>query len=155
MLLALLADLGAVAAGADPDLVLDPAAAATWHAEAIAIRPGETTAIGLADGTPALRLPPHPADAATTFLLLAVPILRRLSGRPAPQSIEAVLTRKISSVLGQVDAVRVRRVGAAATPLGPAEGIGLLAAAAANGLVLVPEGSEGYPAGATVPIWPI
>ncbi len=155
LLLALLDAAGAVAADADPDLVLDPATAATWHAEAIGIRPGEFTALGLTSGVPAVRLPPHPADAATAFLLLAAPALRRMSGRPAPRPVAAVLTRKISSVLGLVDAVRVRWNGAEATPLGPAEGLGLLAAAAANGLVLVPEGSEGYPAGATVPIWPL
>ena len=68
---------------------------------------------------------------------------------------QATLTRKIASALGQLDAVRVRLDHGAATPLGPAEGIGLLTAATADGLVLVPEGSEGYPAGAVVPIYPI
>lgn len=153
---ALVAAAGAIVVGEDPDLVLlaeRPESGWVVQADGIAIRPGEATAIGLLGATPAIVLPRHPAEAATVFAVLAVPVLRRVAGLPELVPVIARLTRKISSALGQVDAVRVRVDGGVATLLGPAEGIGLLAAAGANGLVLVPEGSEGYPAGAMVPIY--
>jgi molybdopterin biosynthesis enzyme len=153
---ALLVQAGAIIVEGDADLVLMQVPAFTQMVAAgIAIRPGETTAIGLVDAIPAICLPPHPADAATVFALLAAPVLRHLARLPEPEPREGRLSRKISSSLGQVDAVRVRLDGGTAVPLGPAEGIGLLAAAGANGLVLVPEGSEGYPAGTMVPIFPV
>jgi molybdopterin biosynthesis enzyme len=159
-LLALVAAAGAVVTADEPDLVLlaeRSGGGAGWvaQAEGIAMQPGEATAIGLFGGAPAIVLPRHAADAATVFALLAAPVLRRIGGLPEPQPVPGTLTRKITSSLGMLEAVRVRVAGGRATPLGPAEGIGLLAAAAANGLVLVPEGSEGYPAGAMVPIYPL
>lgn len=155
---ALVTAAGALVTQQKPDLLLSteqPVTGWTAHATALAICPGETTAIGHVHDTPAIILPRHPASAATVFALLVAPILRRLAGLPEPQPATATLTRKIASALGQLDAVRVRVDNGHATPLGPAEGIGLLAAAAANGLALVPEGSEGYPAGAIIPIYPL
>jgi molybdopterin biosynthesis enzyme len=155
---ALAAAAGAFATADDPDLLLltkQPATGWTAHATAIAICPGENTCIGHFHQTPAIILPRHPADAATVFAILVAPILRHLAGLPEPQPTAATLTRKIASPLGQLDAVRVRVDSGEATPLGPAAGIGLLAAAGANGLALVPEGSEGYPAGAIIPIYPV
>jgi molybdopterin biosynthesis enzyme len=114
----------------------------------------EAIAVGLVDGAPGIGLPAHPADAATLFALLVAPALRGFAGLPEAEPGQARLGRKVTSALGQMDAVRVRLVAGEAIPLGPAEGIGVLAAAAADGLVLVPEGSEGYPAGALVPIYP-
>ncbi len=142
-----------VETGADLILTRVPLSAVK-HA-GIAMRPGETTVLGHLGSTPAIHLPQHPAAQATVFLLLVAPVLRRAAGRPEPVPAPATLTRKIVSGLGVLDAVRVRVVDGAATPLGPADGIGLLAAAAADGLVLVPEGSEGYPAGAMVTILPL
>lgn len=155
LLHALITAQGATVANDDPDLILTTDPLATTDAEAIATRPGETTALGHLGGTPAIRLPHFPAAQATVFAILVAPILRHLAARPEPAFIEAALTRKITSQLGQLDAVRVRVAAGAATPLGPADGIGLLAATEATGLVLVAEGSEGYPAGATVPIYPL
>ncbi len=119
-------------------------------AHGVLIRPGETSALGSIAGTPALLLPGEPLACATVFALLAAPALRQMGGRPGPAQIQATLTRKISSSLGQLEAIRVRLEGGRATPLGPAEGILLSAGAGADGLVLVPEGSEGYSRGATV-----
>ena len=140
---------------AAPGLVLTECPLTSIDHAAVAIRPGETTALGHIGLVPAIRLPTHPAAQATVFSLLVAPILRRLAGRAEPVPIPAILARKITSQLGQLDAVRVRAEGGTAVPLGPADTIGLLAAASATGLVLVPEGSEGYPAGATVPIYPL
>ena len=123
----------------------------TVFAHGIAIRPGETTGLGLARGVPCLLLPGDPLACATVFALLAAPALRRLGARPEPSPVAAVLTRKITSGLGQLEAVRVRVEDGRATPLSTL----LSAGAGADGLVLAPEGSEGYPAGATVPVHPL
>ena len=141
--------------GGVANLVLDPVGGFPISLAGVAIRPGERTELGLLDGVPALRLPLHPADAATVFALLAAPMLRRMGGQAEPVPLQVFLTRKIASGLGQVDVVRVRVEGGEATPLGPAEGLSLTVAETATGLVLVPEGSEGYPAGAMVTVIPL
>lgn len=137
------------------DLLLNPVGGFPVSLGGVAIRPGERTELGLLDGVPALRLPLHPADAASVFALLVAPMLRRMGGRAERAAVRVRLMRKIASGLGRVDAVRVRVEGSEATPLGPAEGLGLAIAETATGLVLVPEGSEGYPAGAMVDVIPL
>lgn len=156
LLQALIAAEGATLATSTPDLILLAGPANPLApAPGIAINPGETAALGILDGVPALYLPGSPLDCATTFALLAAPALRRMAGRSEPHPTQATLTRKITSTLGQLDAIRVRLQAAQATPLGPAEHGSLAAGATADGLVLVPEASEGYPPGATVAVLPL
>ena len=118
-------------------------------AHGVGIRPGETSALGTVGRVPALLLPGEPLACAIAFALLAAPALRRLGRRPEAAPVTATLTRKIVSGLGQVDAVRVRLAEGQATPLPPTLSM------AADGLVLAAEGSEGYPAGASVAIYPL
>jgi len=168
MLRALVAAAGGVVAEtAGPDLLIhagrsgpgtdDDGAAAfdALFAHGVLIRPGETAALGSIAGRPALLLPGAPLACATAFALLAAPALRRMAGLPEPAPVAATLARKLASGLGQIDAVRVRLADGVATPLGPAEGGSLAAGAGADGLVLVPAGSEGYPGGATVWVHPL
>ncbi len=124
-------------------------------AHGVAIRPGETSAIGFIGGTPAILLPGDPLACATAFALLAAPVLRRMAGLPEPEPVPAVLARKIASPLGRCDAIRVRVEQRVATPTGPAEFGSLARALAATGLVLAPEGSEGYAQGSTVSVIPL
>lgn len=161
MLKALL-DPIAIVDGRAPDLVLhagrsgagsdDDGALAfdTVFAHGVHIDPGETTTLGLIGATPALLLPGDPLACFIAFTLLAAPALRRMGGVPEPAALTATLGRKIVSSLGRVDAVRVRLEHGVATPTGPSS-----LAAKAHGLLLVPEGSEGYPAGAAVAISPL
>jgi molybdopterin molybdotransferase len=163
MLAALIAAEGAEAATREPDLIIYAGRSGpgadddgidrfeTVFAHGIAIQPGETTALGTIGGKTAILLPGDPLACATVFALLAAPALRRMAGRPEPTPLTVTLTRKIASALGQVDAVRVRVEGGRATPLSTL----LSAGAGADGLVLAPEGSEGYPAGATVQVLPL
>jgi molybdopterin molybdotransferase len=167
MLEALVAAAGGRSADATPDLHIHAgrsgpgpdddggARLESVHAHGIAIRPGETAAIGTVASAPAILLPGDPLACATSFALLAAPALRRMGGRAEPVPRAATLTRKIASGLGQLDAVRVRVEDGRATPLGPADSALLGEGAGADGLVLVPEGSEGYPAGAIVLIYPL
>ena len=151
MLSALATQAGAVIAG-PPDLIL----AAHPLAIRLAIRPGDDAALGFMDGNPrGPASPPTRLAAATLFAVLVAPALRRMACLPEPPPIPATLTRKIASTLGQTDVIRVQITGHQATPLGPAEHGSLVAGLRADGLVLVPDNSEGHPPGATVQVHPL
>ncbi len=136
-----------------PDLILlaTPAPLTTIHARSIAMHPGENTAVGLVGPTPAILLPSDPQDAFVVATILARGILRRLEGWTGPAATKATLTRKIVSSLGQIGVTLVRVDAGQATPLPHA----LHAATEAHGIVLAPEGSEGYPPGATIQVHPV
>lgn len=119
----------------------------------IAFRPGDTAGLGRFGGIPAVLLPGSPLAALSVYEVLAGPAVRRLGGRAeAPAHLErrAVLERKVTSAIGCTDMVRVRLRDGRATPLGSADSGGLGRAVPADGWLIVPEGGEGYPAGAVV-----
>lgn len=158
MLHALIERAGGQVGDDAPDLVLHTGRSGYGHddhgvdafdtvfARGLLVRQVETTTLGAIDARPALLLPGDPLACFIAFALVAAPALRRFGGRPEPASSTATLGRKIVSGLGQIDAIRVRLQGGVALPSGPS------LTAEADGLVLVPEGSEGYPEGAVVAI---
>jgi len=122
----------------------------------LALRPGGSTCVASLPqrgGTlPLLLLPGDPAGCLAAYDLLAARLVRRFAGiTPAlPYPVARFpLARKIVSGLGSTDLVPVRLADGRAESLTEA---GLTGAALADGFVLVAEGSEGYPAGASVPI---
>jgi molybdopterin biosynthesis enzyme len=122
----------------------------------IGLMPGETAAVGMVAMRPVLLVPGRIDAALACWLALGAPTMRRLSGNTqAGRSTIATLSRKITSTIGIVDAVPVRRDGDTAEPLAgnywPMHAI-----ARANGFVMVAAESEGYPAGARVETicWP-
>jgi molybdopterin molybdotransferase len=64
--------------------------------------------------------------------------------------VDATLDRKIVSAIGFTDLVRVRMARGRAAPLGSADQGGLASAVRADGFLIVPETSEGYPPGSSV-----
>ena len=121
----------------------------------IAFRPGDTAGLGRLGGMPTVLLPGSPLAALSVYEVLAAPAVRQLGGRanaPAHLQRQAVLERKVTSAIGCTDMVRVRLRDGRATPLGPADSGGLGRAVSADGWLLVPEGGEGYPAGASVTV---
>ncbi len=121
----------------------------------IAFRPGDTAGLGRLGGVPAVLLPGSPLAALSVYEVLAGPAVRRLGGlADAPAHLErrAVLERKVTSAIGCTDMVRVRLRDGRATPLGAADSGGLGRAVPADGWLIVPEGGEGYPAGALVTV---
>lgn len=123
----------------------------------LALRPGGSARLASlprpAGALPLLLLPGDPFGCLVAYDLLAARLVRRFAGlTPAlPYPVASFpLARKIVSGLGSADLVAVRLTDGRAEPLADA---GLVGAALADGFVLVPEGSEGYPAGTSVPIY--
>ena len=129
----------------------------------VALRPGHTTGMGTLarkegrgdppETLPIVLLPGEPFACLAAYDLLAGRLVRRLAGAdvalPYPVA-DFPLARKITSVIGSAELVPVRLTASHAQPLG-ADG-GLMGAMQSDGFVLVPEASEGYPAGAHVPV---
>jgi molybdopterin biosynthesis enzyme len=116
----------------------------------IAISPGETTALGHANGKPVLLVPGRLDAAIACWFLLGEKMLGCLSGgRPQHSGRTATLTRKVASSLGVIELVPVTCNGEQAEPLA-SNYLSLQALGRANGWISVPAQSEGYPAGTSV-----
>jgi molybdopterin molybdotransferase len=122
----------------------------------VALVPAETAAFGMVDRRPVLVLPGRLDAAVAAWHMLGRAMLTRLAGaREQPPMRMAKLTHKVTSAVGLAELVPVRCEGPSATPIA-AGYVPLSALAQANGWVLVPALSEGYPAHSEVVIrpWP-
>lgn len=123
----------------------------------VAVRPGHPVVLGVVDATPVLGVPGYPVSAAMTFDIFAAPLLAALEGAaPSDRAeVSARLARKLPSVVGMDDWVRVRlgSVGGrvVASPLPRGAGV-LTSLVRADGLLLVPAGVEGHHAGEQVSV---
>jgi molybdopterin biosynthesis enzyme len=116
----------------------------------MAIRPGETSALGQVGVKPVLMLPGRIDAALSAWLLVGTRLLQRLTHTIEVKSGEPVmLARKITSTIGLTEVVLVRCNPSGLEPLA-AEHFPLQAIGRAHGWVLVPASAEGYPASATV-----
>jgi putative molybdopterin biosynthesis protein len=113
--------------------------------------------LGVAHGKAIVGIPGYPVSAAMTFDLIVRPLLYRRQGQLPPErpTMEAVLTRKVLSPLGEDEFLRVAlgRVGdrVVATPLAGGAGV-LMSLVKADGIVTIPRFSEGHHAGETVKV---
>jgi len=131
----------------------------------VAVRPGHPVILGMLarksqianSQIPIIGVPGYPVSAALTLELFVEPLLARWLGRPpAELPLEsAQITRKLVSPAGDDDFVRVvaGRVGdkLLAAPLSRGAGV-ITSLVRADGLVLVPRGSQGLEAGETVKV---
>src|SRR5215831_19218247 len=116
----------------------------------VGLSPGETAAFGMIGQRPVLVVPGRLDAALAVWLLLGRRLLARLCGRDEEERGRAVmLTRKISSALGLAELVPVRCEADGAAPLASGY-LSPQSLAQADGYVVVPAGSEGFPAGAHV-----
>jgi len=121
----------------------------------VAIRPGHPVVLGVVDGKPVVGVPGYPVSAALTLELFVRPLICRLLGVADPQrrSIDAVMTRKVFSPMGEEEFVRVKvgKVGnnLLATPLPRGAGA-TMSFVRADGIVRIPRGSEGIQEGQPV-----
>lgn len=150
----LLISAGRTGVGEDDVAPLALADAGMLALHGVALRPGDSAALGTAGGVPAVLLPGEPMACLTAYELLAGRAVRRLAGRdpalPHP-AVPAVAVRKLVSEIGCTELYRVRRtVDGLVEPVASPHRPGLAGAVLADGFVLIPAESEGVPAGAAV-----
>ncbi|CAO3441645.1 hypothetical protein [Azospirillum argentinense] len=150
----LLISAGRTGVGEDDVAPLALADAGQLARHGVALRPGDSAALGMAGGVPTVLLPGEPMACLTAYELLAGRAVRRLAGRapalPHP-AVPAVTVRKLVSEIGCTELYRVRRTAdGLVEPVASPQRPGLAGAVLADGFVLIPADSEGVPAGATV-----
>jgi molybdopterin molybdotransferase len=130
----------------------------------IDVRPGKPTIFARLGDRPILGMPGVPASAMIIFDLFVAPLVRRLGGervdpdRAWPARGRARLTRRVPSVVGREDVVRVRLRPAPDAPdawlaeplLGGNAAVATLVRA--DGLVIVPAASDALAEGADVDV---
>lgn len=144
--------VGKTGEGRGDDAVLELARAGKLTAHGIAVSPGETAAAGFIGMCPVLMLPGRLDAAMSVWLTLGRPLLARLTGLTEAARMRALpLAQKIVSTIGLCDVVPVAITAAGAAPLAT-RFWPLPALTGADGFVLVPAESEGFPPGATVTV---
>ena len=114
----------------------------------IAMRPSSPAGIGLLDGRPVFLVPGNPVSCLCAYDFFAGRAIRLLGGRSAAwpyRSAKAPLRRKIVSAIGRLDYVRVRLVEGQVDPLAIGGASVLSSTTRADGFVVVPPDSEGFP----------
>jgi molybdopterin molybdotransferase len=122
----------------------------------IAMRPSSPTGLGRIGERLVFLLPGNPVSALCAYDFFAGRAIRVLGGRAKEwpyRSVRAPLARKISSPIGRLDYARVRVVDGRVEPLSVAGASILSSTTRADGFVVVPDDSEGFPAGAEVDVW--
>ena len=124
----------------------------------VALKPGHPVALGVVEETPVLMLPGYPVACIVNAVQFLRPVLKRMGHLPVEDhpTVEATLTRKVTSDPGTRTFVRVRVETddgeRQATPT-RASGSGVLSSVAlADGWVVVPEEREGIAEGETVAV---
>jgi putative molybdopterin biosynthesis protein len=131
----------------------------------VAVRPGHPVVLGMistkprrgsrARSVPVIGVPGYPVSTMLTGEIFVEPLLARWLGRAPiePQSVQAVMTRKVHSSMGDDEYLRVTvgRVGErlVATPLARGAGV-VTSLVRADGIVLIPAGIQGILAGENV-----
>lgn len=155
------ADIVLVAGGTGPGLddhsAVALAAAGDLAFHGFAFRFAETAAMGKVAGVPVFLLPGAPLACLLAYECFAGRAIRRLAGRPGAlpfPSRQMTTVRKIVSEIGMTELQPVRCLQAQCVePIATLAEAGLKALAEADGFVLVPEMSEGYPKGASLTVY--
>ena len=122
----------------------------------IAMRPSSPTGMGRLQGRLVFLLPGNPVSCLCAYDFFAGRAIRALGRRPRDwpyRLIRARLTRKLVSTIGRLDYARVSISAREAEPLAISGASILSSTTRADGFVIVPADSEGYPAGAEVEVF--
>jgi len=123
----------------------------------VAIKPGKPVILAIVNDTPVIGLPGYPVSAFLTMRLFVHEMIAGFLGMedPAPQIVEATISRPFHSSMGVDQFVRVTlgNVGGTlmATPSGKGAGA-VMSLVRADGILTIPAGSEGVGAGEKVAI---
>ena len=123
----------------------------------VTVMPGKPTLLGAVNDRPVVGIPGYPVSAAVCFREFVRPLLYRMQGvaTPQPETIEAVVGRKLPSKPGLEEHVRVilgkieNRV--VAVPLSGGAGL-LTSLVRSDGILRIPPGVSGYSEGEKVQV---
>ena len=121
----------------------------------VAMRPSSPTGLGRIGDSLVFLLPGNPVSCLCAYEFFAGPTLRALGGRPRAwphRRARLPLARKIGSMIGRVDYVRVAIEQGRVVPLATSGASILSSTVRAAGAVIVPRGLEGLPEGAEVEV---
>ena len=122
----------------------------------VAMRPSSPAGVGRVGQTLVFLLPGNPVSCLCAYDFFAGRAIRLCGGRPADwphRTKQAIVARKIVSVIGRVDYCRVRFDGDAIEPLALSGASILSSTTRADGFVVVPGESEGYAPGTMVTVY--
>jgi molybdopterin molybdotransferase len=122
----------------------------------VALRPASPTGVGFLGVRPVFLLPGNPVSCLCAYDLFASRAVRLLGGRGPQMPYRPLLlplASKIASAVGRVDYVRVRIQDGRAEPLAISGASILSTTTIADGFVLVPRDSEGYPVDEVVTVY--
>jgi molybdopterin molybdotransferase len=120
------------------------------------MRPSSPAGMGIMANRLVFLLPGNPVSCLCAYDFFAGRAIRRLAGLQEDfpyVHARMSLRRKIVSVVGRVDYARVRIVDGQVEPIAISGASILSSTTRADGFVIIPEDSEGYPAGAEVLVW--
>lgn len=147
--------IGGTGEGRTDDSVVALSRAGSVICHGIGLSPGETSAFGKSGGRPVLLMPGRIDAVLACWLVLGLPLLNRLSGaQRCDIVVKAALTRKVTSTIGIAELVPLARNAGGVEPLAFGY-LPLQSLARADGWMLVPPESEGYPAGAEIEMRPL
>jgi molybdopterin molybdotransferase len=121
----------------------------------VAMRPSSPSGMGRLGQALVFLLPGNPVSCLCSYDFFAGRAIRALGGRPTDwpyRAVRARLSRKLVSQVGRVDFARVQVRGDEAEPLAISGAAVLSSTTRADGFVIVPADSEGFPAGADVDV---
>lgn len=122
----------------------------------VAMRPSSPAGMGRLGHRLVFLLPGNPVSCLCAYDFFAGRAIRALGGRskawPYAQK-TAPLTRKLVSTVGRVDYARVRLTETGAEPLAISGAAILSSTTRADGFVIIPADSEGYPPGAAIDVY--
>ncbi len=147
--------VGGSGSGSDDASVHALAASGRVEAHGIALSPGESAALGFVERVPVLVVPGRLDAALAAWLTVGRRLVDRLGDASGEnESTRAKLSRKVTSSLGLAEVVPVCRDQEGIAPLASGY-LPLQSLLAADGWILVPAESEGYPAGTGVAVRPL
>jgi len=122
----------------------------------IAMRPSSPAGMGRLGDRLVFLLPGNPVSCLCAYDFFAGRAIRALAGLPRLwpyRSVRAPLSRKLVSVAGRVDYARVMIVEGRVEPIAISGASVLSSTTRADGFVVVPQDSEGYPPDTVVEVW--
>ena len=122
----------------------------------IAMRPSSPTGLGLLGTTLVILLPGNPVSCLCAYDFFAGRAIRLLGGRSSDwpyRRVRLLLSRKLVSVVGRVDYARVAIADGRVEPVSVSGASVLSSTTRADGFVVIPGDSEGYPPGSEVEVF--